>query len=45
MPAPIKTPVKSPASTPVPDPERWVRTICPEQTRRHMFPGPIFPAK
>ncbi len=40
---PVKTPVKSPAETPTENPERYVREVCPEQTRRHMFPGHIFP--
>jgi hypothetical protein len=40
---PVKTPVKAPAETPTENPERYVREICPEQTRRHMFPGHIFP--
>lgn len=40
---PVKTPVKSPSKTPEEDPERYVREICPEQTRRHSFPGHIFP--
>ena len=40
---PVKTPVKSPTTTPVTDPDRYVREICPEQTRRHMTPWVIFP--
>jgi hypothetical protein len=40
---PVKTPVKTPATTPTENPERYVREICPEQTRRHTFPGHIFP--
>lgn len=40
---PVKTPIKAPEKTPEQDPERYVRTICPEQTRRHGFPGHIFP--
>jgi hypothetical protein len=40
---PVKAPIKTPAKTPAEDPERYVREICPEQTRRHMFPGHIFP--
>ena len=40
---PVKTPVKAPAETPTENPDRYVREICPEQTRRHMFPGHIFP--
>ena len=51
MPAPSTTPVKTPTRAPVrkddpdydPDPERWIREICPEQTERHTFPGVIFP--
>jgi len=41
--APVKTPVKAPDTTPVTDPDKWVREICPEQTRRHVDPGIIFP--
>ena len=41
--APVRTPVKSPEKTPDGDPERYVRTVCPEQTRRHTWPGIIFP--
>lgn len=40
---PVKTPVKAPERSPDSDPERYVREICPEQTRRHGFPGHIFP--
>lgn len=40
---PVKTPVKVPATTPVEDPERYIRRICPEQTRRHGDPLWIAP--
>lgn len=43
MPEPVKAPVKGPSTTPVVDPERHVREICPEQTRRHMDPWIIAP--
>ena len=41
--APVKDPVKSPSRTPSEDPERYVREICPEQTRRHTAPWVIAP--
>lgn len=46
MPTPVKDPVKSPEKNPgqEPDPERHIKKICPEQTRRWTFPGYIFPA-
>lgn len=43
MPAPTTTPVKTPATTPVTDPDKWVRRVCPEQTRRHGDPIWIAP--
>lgn len=41
--APVKDPVKSPSRTPEEDPERYVTTVCPEQTRRHGSPWVISP--
>ena len=40
---PTKAPVKAPVTTPVTDPDRWVREVCPEQTRRHTSPHWIYP--
>lgn len=43
--APTKTPVKDPVKDPAerPDPDRFVREICPQQTRRWTAPWIIFP--
>lgn len=41
--APVRAPVKAPSTTPNEDPERYVRRICPEQTRRHIDPWWIAP--
>jgi hypothetical protein len=49
MPAPTTAPTKEPVKTPVtdptvtPNPNRYVRRICPQQTRKWTAPWVIYP--
>lgn len=43
MAEPVKSPVKAPVRTPATDPERYVRKVCPQQTRKWAAPWIIFP--